>query len=173
MRRPSEKDLDAAERALGLRLPRSYRSFVKRFGAGDLSLEVCPCEWAIWAPGNPKNRFNSSLEGRNRAFRAIPPDQWVMLAPEPDRASRLLFFADSPLSLNTYGWDREAVTDPDGHEYRIYAFNSRSSPKTLPRVADSFFDFITGYCLDRHPREVSYSESDWQKYGAMRSYRRY
>jgi hypothetical protein len=173
MKRPSENDLDAAERALGLKLPRSYRSFVKRFGAGTLTLEVCPCEWQILAPGNPKNRFNASLEERNREYRAISPEQWALLSPEPDRAGRLIYFADSPLSLNLYGWDRDDVTDPDGHEYGVYAFNSRSGLEKLPRVAGSFPDFVLGYCLDRHPREVGYSESDWEKYGTMRSYHRY
>ena len=173
MKLQSEKDLDAADQALGLKLPRSYRSFVKRFGAGDLSLEVCPCEWTIWAPGNPKNRFNSSLEERNKSYRAISPGDWSRVSPEPVRASRLVYFADSPLSLNTYGWDTEDVTNPDEPEYGVYAFNSRSILKRLPRVASFFFDFITGYCLDRHPREVGYSESDSEKYGAMRSYKRY
>src|SRR5204862_5576058 len=144
------------ERFLGFRLPRSYRSFVKRFGAGILSLEghflggrtgcgqfghkpeaqakvrpslalqacgpivrtapalaacvrkcrleVCPCEWHIWAPGNPKNQFNASLEERNRRFRDVSPDDWVKNCPDPVRARRLVFFADSPLSLNEYGW---------------------------------------------------------------------
>lgn len=173
MKLPSEKDLYAAEQALGLKLPRSYRSFVKRFGAGALTLEVCPCEWQVWAPGNPKNRFNSSLEERNKSYRAISPADWSRASTEPVRASLLVYFAESPLSLNTYGWDPEDVTDLNAHDYGVYSFNSRSSLKLLPRVAGSFADFIMGYCLDRHPREVGYSEGDWKKYGSMRSYHRH
>ena len=41
MKRSSEKDLDACEDFLGFRLPCSYRSFVKRFGAGILRLDGC------------------------------------------------------------------------------------------------------------------------------------
>jgi hypothetical protein len=173
MKRPSEKDLAAAERALEMKLPRGYRSFVERFGTRTLTLEVCPCEWQVWAPGNPKNRFNSSLEERNKPYRAISPADWSRASPEPVRASRLVYFAEAPLSLNTYGWDAEDVTDPDARDYGIYSFDGRSKLELLPRVAESFADFIMGYCLDRHPREVGYSEGDWKKFESMRSYHRH
>ena len=173
MKRPSEKDLDAAERALGLeaatQLPQLRRAV--RGGhpdAGGLSLRV-----EFWAPGNPKNRFNSSLEERNNPYRAISPADWRRTSTEPVRASRLVYFAESPLSLNNYGWDPEDEADPDAYDYGIYAFNSRSELKLLPRVADSFADFIMGYCLDRHPGSRPIPRPEWKKFGSMRSYHRH
>lgn len=175
MKRASEKDLDACEKALGFRLPLSYRSFVKRFGAGEVVLQGGPAEWSIWAPGNPKNRFNSSLEHRNTRRQTMTPANWEGYVPDPTRACRLVYFADSPLSLNEYGWDPEDVADPDRHECGVYAVNVRYPPPDhLPRVADSFHDFIMGYCLDRYAKEQGYTKTaEWKKFGSMKEYHRH
>jgi hypothetical protein len=175
MKRPSERDLDACEHSLGFMLPRSYRSFVKRFGAGHLLLDGCPGEWELWAPGNPRNRFNSSLEAHNGPVLAADPDEWSRRFTDPRRASRLILFASSPLSLDDYGWDREDITDPDGPEYGIYSRACKPiASEPLPRVAGSFRDFIMGYCLGRFAEEGGYTKkAEWERYGAMRGYHRH
>jgi hypothetical protein len=173
MRRPRNPDLDACESTIGCKLPTSYKSFVKRFGAGSLRLDGGPCEWDVWAPGNPKNRFNSSLEHRN-ASRISSPADWEGHVPDPERAARLVYFAESPLSLDEYGWDPDDPTDPGLNEYGIYAVNGRYPLDQMPRLAHSFYDFIMGYCLERYPIERGYTaRPEWKKFGDMREYHRH
>ncbi len=91
MRRPSNRDLDACESTIGCKLPTSYKGFVKRFGAGNLSLDGGACEWYVWAPGN---RFNSSLEHRNASCEVRSPADWEGRVLDPERVARLVYFAE-------------------------------------------------------------------------------
>jgi hypothetical protein len=152
MKRPSEKDLDAFEKTFGFRLPRRYRGFVKRFGAGELHVGFTDYrlpseEFWFYAPGNPKNRFNSSLDQHVGESRGSLRD--FSHFTEPARAQRLVVFACDALGDRYFGWDPQEATDADGSDYAVYCLERDDPLNKVERVADSFTDFVLGYCLDR------------------------
>jgi len=159
MKRPSERDLDAFEETFGFRLPLSYRSFVKQFGAGALRVEFTDDslpsdEFWFYAPGNPKNRFNSSLDQHVGDWRkSLPDDRSARHFPEPALARRLVVFACDALGDRYFGWDPQEATDADGSDHAVYCLERDDPLIKVERVADSFTDFVLGYCLDRCLKE--------------------
>lgn len=138
-----------------------------------MRLDGGPCKCYVRAPGSPGNRFNSSLE-HSSASRVRSPADWAGHVPEPERAARLVDFAESPLSLDEYGWDPGDPTDPGLNECGIYAVNGRYPLDQMPRLAHSFYDFIMGYCLERYPLERGDTATiDWKRYEDVREYCRH
>ena len=129
---------------MGVKLPASYRSFVKVFGAGQLA-----DDFRICAPGYPAStgydlqRFNEQERGRFSVGDC-------QLFPDPERVQRLIYFCSTETS-EVIGWDPQDARQRKQHEYGIYEV--ALGPSIL-LLATSFAEFIQKVCLSEqqlHP----------------------
>lgn len=145
--RPADdEELDAFEAAAGLALPRSYREFVKIFGACEIGSKGINI-----ARPRRKRMPNSRYDLASRAERMHDIVEAFCRSSDstgrvvhPERSLRMVFFGDNQLG-DTFGWDPEDISDAAAHEYAVYSRHIETEP--YPRVAFSFQDFVLGYCL--------------------------
>jgi hypothetical protein len=131
---PLKAALTEFEKAAGFKLPRSYKTFVKVFGPGELGgyFRIC-------IPGDQEcgDDLATQHELVSATFRTADDLE------HGDLLNRLLFFA-STIGGETVGWDPLDVTDPRGCEYRVY-YVTRSN--TCKAIAPSFPEFVSEICL--------------------------
>ncbi len=128
----TDAELDEAESQLGLRLPDSYRDFIKRFGPGDL------VGYTLWPVTRQENRRLGSLieiAANRREAVASDPEGFA----NPAWESGIVYFG-------RYGphevvWDSTAVVDKRASEYRVYDVCWEEEQEPLA-IADSFWQFI-------------------------------
>lgn len=145
--RPADdKALDALEVTIGLALPRSYREFVKIFGACNIGHKgICiagPRHKATLGPRSDLAALNE--ETHEIVVAGCGSSDRTGRGVQRQRALRLVFFADNYLD-DTFGWDPEDISDTANHEYAVYSRYTEA--KRYPRIASSFADFVLRYCL--------------------------
>jgi hypothetical protein len=135
----SAADLDAAEKAIGVALPVSYRAFCMQLGPGTLT-----DMYRIYAPC----RDCPSMDLATNAIRCR--DSW----PQPGQpyaypfpVHDLVAFANTLMGDNFGFYPKEPT---QGDEYAIYAVLREPPPESMiARVAESFVDFIDNVVLGR------------------------
>jgi SMI1/KNR4 family protein SUKH-1 len=142
--KPSAADIDAAEKAIGVALPASYRAFCMQLGPGtlaDLYRIYAPCsDWP-------------SMDLATNAIRCR--DSW----PRPGQpyaypfpVQDLVAFANTLMGDNFGFYPKEPT---HGDEYAVYAVLREPPPESMiARVADSFVDFIDNVVLDRRMMDL-------------------
>ena len=136
---PTEPVIDEFEREHRFALPRSYRDFVARFGAGQLS-----GLWSIASPMQIEHQFE--LAKYNSVRHGLPEDRLLVSYGSREDTDTFFFFADD--GDYYYGWKLGEITNPKFSEYAIYKFGY---PDRLPRVHDSF-DLLVRFVLTPRPR---------------------
>jgi hypothetical protein len=140
--KPGKKELDRFEETSGVKLPRSYRDFAQRFGAGELA-----GYYRIAVPLNVSSRYD--LARFNQAAHGDKAAQpWEGQGP-PHVIDRVVFFA-STIGGEMYAWDPADSRNARAREYSIYLFPRISE---IEQVAGSFRGFIQDVCLKQEPRE--------------------
>lgn len=135
--KPTEDDLIQFETAHNFKLPQSYRSFIKLFGAGTLAFD-----FKLLAPIGP-NFPRYDLGSFNLETKSGFTSTFLHFFSEPDRVKRLTYFA-IPENADLIGWDPEDIRDRENHEYGICELGPTED---LELVAISFSDFIDHICL--------------------------
>lgn len=150
-KKPNDQHLDRLEEVLQIRLPSSYRAFVKVFGPGYLARS-----FPIFAPGYRGAGVVDFLA--NNKWQGFEAEG----RPEPERIKRAVAFSECAYELIV--WDTCDVTDPSGPEYRVLRLPRSKSDGLLP-VTDSFHSFIERYCLEGQYTEMlgGTFESTWQE----------
>jgi len=157
--RPPAKDVDAGlsacEDQLGIRLPASYRAFVRQFGPGELT-----GYFHIYAPpyrgvrGRALEHWDILRE--NEAVRD-PRGFWASDT-DPALVGRLVLFA-STIGGDWFFWDTADLRDARAHEYGVYGHERGAGGGEVELVAASFEQFIRDVCLGRgYPR----CNEEWQ-----------
>jgi hypothetical protein len=128
------------ESATGHKLPRSYKTFAKVFGPGELG-----GSFRIWIPGDKECGYDLATEHRLAAethSSADDDEQGALL-------TRLLFFA-STIGGEFVGWNPLDITDPITAEYRVYYVTRNAKAMG---VAASFPEFVAEICLKNRLHE--------------------
>jgi hypothetical protein len=112
--KPTSNDLDAFEKASGLKLPKSFREFALRFGAGELA-----GYYRLAVPLPVHNdydlaHFNQTAHGPEE------DDLWEGTA-SPEVIKRLVFFG-ATIGGEMYAWDPMEIRDTKSLEYAILYF---------------------------------------------------
>ncbi len=137
--KPTDETLDRYETTTGLRLPHSYRSFIKVFGPGKLAWD-----YQIAAPGFSEQGWVVDLVKFNAVpHQALREKRVLRQFKNPAQVQRLVFFC-RPGDGDLVGWDPEDVRDRRRHEYGIYGWGREDA---LGFVAASFTEFIEDICL--------------------------
>jgi hypothetical protein len=136
---PTEKRLDEFSGLVGIYLPRTYRQFTKRFGAGVLSGW---CEFFSCAQGVSSARDMFQWNYNHLRF--------VLEAEAGQKHARWLIIFGRICSDEDYGWDPREITvkgkDADRpEEYAIYSVSRHMDQTT--KLADTFPDFISDFCM--------------------------
>ncbi|MCI0700165.1 MAG: SMI1/KNR4 family protein [Planctomycetia bacterium] len=132
-----EAELDAAEAALGVPLPASYRAFAMRFGLGgefwglyrlpalfNQSKKLQPygvINWTRWMQDNIVDEFGTNM--------SLPQKQ----------LRRFVFFGDDCGGGN-FAWDTGNPTSKKPVEYPVYYYPRSGS--RIDRLADTFTGFV-------------------------------
>lgn len=163
--RPNSTHLDALESRIGLRLPLSYRAFLRTFGPGRLAQA-----FTIYAPGYPDAPVVDFLEA----------DGWQGVVGQSrggsPLVSRLVAFGDYLGHRGLFAWHRDVVTDAATHEYQIY-FVPRNPDEPIIPVSRSFATWVEEDALGSafYPKiEVTVTDADlaWEdETGEIRSHR--
>jgi hypothetical protein len=128
------------EKNIGMSLPEGYKGFCQTIGPGELTV---PRHYRIHAPRDPL----WDIESLNQDMKNQAPhrDQLLLDIRGTDRSQlvRGVYFA-SDITTICYFWDPEDLTDPDQHEYGIYAIYRDHSVR---RVCDNYWEFVNTYCL--------------------------
>jgi hypothetical protein len=128
--RPSDADLDAAEKQLGCKFPHSYRAFVQKFGHGV----VMECAKVLPFPTKGKTwDIFTNTQDRRKAYRNLT-------CADADLLLRGVYFAESNYG-DDYFWDPLDVTNQRSCEYRVYLNRCRTTEPEI--VADTFHEFIS------------------------------
>ncbi len=132
------KSLDALEKQIGFRLPKSYRDFCCVFGGGELS----EC-FNILIPNAP-NDASDIVEANTLYHDGREYDEY---SPDPEQYQRAYFFARD-ICGGIYFWDPRDVTKERRNEYGVFVVFRDWETK---RLANTFDEFIMDVCLgDRH-----------------------
>lgn len=130
--KPTDQHLDRFQEKLAVRLPVSYRAFIKVFGPGFIARS-----FPIYSPGYRGAGVVDMLA--NNKWQ----DEYTAHGPEPEKYRRCIAFSECAYQLIV--WDTGDVTDPYGPEYRILRLPRHYEP--LIPVTDSFRAFIEEFCL--------------------------
>src|SRR5262249_41567252 len=126
-------ELDDVEKQLKVRLPRSYREFMKRFGPGEFQ------GWARLHLVTPSVKSHFTVTEDTKACREFMPGsarenrtkRWL---------ERVVYFASSA-GGDKYVWDPNDVTSSQPHECRFYLL-WRGSEERPQRAGNSFWEFV-------------------------------
>jgi hypothetical protein len=130
----TDADLDEAESQLGLRLPPSYRAFMKRFGPGRFA----GVGYTLWPVTRQTNRrLGSVVEGALKRREAIATDPEGFANPAWELG--LVYFAS--YFPHEIVWDTAAVVDKRALEYRVYNVCWEEEQEPLA-IAGSFWQFV-------------------------------
>jgi SMI1 / KNR4 family (SUKH-1) len=149
----SEADLAAAETALGVPLPASYRAFAIRFGLGG-------CFWwifrlsALVAPKKKNQQY--TVIGWTRWMQNYIVGAWGdnMSLPQ-EQLRRFIFFGDD-CGGGSFAWDPGEPTSTNPVEYPIYYYPRTESQ--VGRRANSFVEFVQW--VDTYSREITNDEEE-------------
>lgn len=132
----TDAELDRVEERIGSTLPHTYRSFMKRFGAGGFQGWFGLREIALRKPVKDDTR---TVAGRTLFLRSYyPKEAWFFANTE--WLSSLVYFATDG-GGNEYAWDPKAVTRTRPFECRFFALYRLC--EELPIAAgDSFRGFL-------------------------------
>ncbi|MEX1095814.1 MAG: SMI1/KNR4 family protein [Planctomycetales bacterium] len=145
---PTDEDCDRFEQESGLRLPSSYRAFIKVFGPG-----VFGCSLEITAPMSCNERWD--LAEANRGYQ-MSPTEWGRVVPaKADLGSRLFFFGCEE-EQDPLAWDPQDVRDAEGSEYAIY----RLTLDDLEFVAASFRELVDAKCEQMFAPDPKWDEAE-------------
>jgi SMI1 / KNR4 family (SUKH-1) len=129
-----ESGLDKVEAELGIRLPHSYRAFMKRFGPGEIQ------GWVSLRPIVPSRKgLEGTITKRTIQLRGLFPQQTEWFS-NYQWLSSLIYFA-SNFCGDEYAWDPSDITRPRSHESRIYLLR-RHDEENPVAVGDSFWQFV-------------------------------
>jgi hypothetical protein len=148
--KPTDQDLDEAEKRLGVPLPASYRAFAMEIGPGIL------CDWfRIYAPCRDSETADlASYAEKTR--QALPDENHPLAFPFP--VKDLIPFADTMIG-DCFGFYPKEKTKDD--EYAIYVMLGEPPPRVV-RVADSFSDFIDNVVFGKRLVELKlYNSASW------------
>jgi len=123
------------EEQTGFTLPRSYCEFCETFGPGELR---CMTDCEVHVPSAEMRHFN--LERLNTVMRTERPTSGIA---DLEQYSRAVFFG-SNMYTDSFFWDPHDVTDRAANEYGVYVLHR---DQTVERLADSFWAFVTDYCI--------------------------
>lgn len=128
------------EKKHGMSLPEGYKGFCQAIGPGELTL---PRGYCIHAPRDPIWDLESFDQDLKR--QALHRGQEMLDFRGTDRSQlvRGVYFA-SEITTSCYFWDPHDITDPEQHEYGIYAIHRDSA---VERICETFWDFVNTYCL--------------------------
>jgi hypothetical protein len=137
---PTDEMLDAAETALGFKLPPSYRAFAKKYGNGlteGLFMIYVPVDTTGASWHNDLAAYSSDFV---REIRESVEGGYMNFDPDGSRelALRLIPFAGSE-NGNILAWDPKAPSD-DAGEFWIYVIGSRKS--YMIKSATSLVDLL-------------------------------
>jgi SMI1/KNR4 family protein SUKH-1 len=137
--KPSAADVDAAEKALGVALPTSYRAFCMQLGPG-----VVADMFRIYAPCRDSPFMDLTTEATQLRDSWPRPGQPYAY---PFPVQELVVFASTLMGDNFGFYPKERT---QGDEYAIYAVLREPPPESMiARVADSFIDFVDNVVLGR------------------------
>jgi len=140
--KPTDKDLTAFEKSSGVKLPKSYRAFAIRFGAGELG-----GYYRIAVPLSTKNDYD--LAQFNETAHGPEEDElWDGTAP-PEVIKRIVFFGET-IGGEMYAWDPGESRDKKKNEYAILYFPRGDKAR---EVAGTFSDLLQNVWLKKEPRE--------------------
>lgn len=162
--KPTEQQLDQFELVADFKLPKSYRDFIRVFGAGELA-----CEYKIMAPGylNPTGSQGVpvyDLQSFNDSTKNQFDTTFLSFFSDPEKIQRLVYFCATGTG-NIIGWDPQDIREARQYDYGIYELG-RS--ETLEFLADSFRAFIEEVCLS----EANLHPPGWneERHGSRRGF---
>ena len=127
--KPTDEILDGYESATGLRLPHSYRAFIKVFGPGTLAWD-----YVIVAPGYTDQRWTVDLAAFNAVPHATLKDKRVLRQfKDPAQVQRLVFFC-RPGDGDLVGWDPEERSGQTQARVRYLRVGEGRCPRLRSRV---------------------------------------
>lgn len=142
--KPTDADIDHSEEVLHLKLPRSYRSFIKLFGPGGFvyqGTEQC----SILSPSCVGNsRFDIIIfnERFRKSLRGSPSSKSYYK--DPELIHRLVFFGQT-VGNDYYGWDPEGASNQAAFEMPVHQLLRLNQETSI--VAGNFISFIEHYCV--------------------------
>ena len=153
---PTDDQLDALERSLGVALPASYRAFALRFGLGGRMhslVEMLP----LVGRDQPVERWWRDVETASRYHRSTAWDpDWV--AQHPGLLERIVVFAQDG-GYHTWLFQPDEPTPGQPLDYAVYDIPRHETPE---RVTDSFTAWLSwmdeGYRPDED--ELAGDEAD-------------
>ncbi len=155
VRKPRDSQLDRFEAEYEFKLPKSYREFVKLFGAGILD-----GYFRIYSPAHGGTVETLDLVAEWESMR----ENLDWLANETFPESSPLLSRAVPFSGTINGdiivWDPAEKTNSRSHEYTIYII-PRDIGEEITKVADTFREYIEDCCLgDKLAQLFDYSNWD-------------
>lgn len=130
---PDDGHLDRLESELGIKLPLSYRTFIRVFGPGRLM-----SSFAIYAPGFRGATVIDFLA--NNKWQAVESQRREM----PKRIHRLVAFAD--IGGEFLAWDPMENVTSEECEYRIFKV-PKQPEQPLVTIAEGFRAFVEDLCI--------------------------
>ena len=144
LRPVAPKHLDAYEKRIGLKLPRSYRSFCEVFGPGEFAEQ-----FKVAVPGYRGSAKAFSVEDLDSCAR--DGDEFKIYSKNPEQHARGIYFCID-LAGTSHFFDPAEVTDARNHEYAVWTV-SRYYDR-LRRRADKFWQFVTEFYLGPKHRQL-------------------
>jgi SMI1 / KNR4 family (SUKH-1) len=135
------KALDAYEKARGLKLPDSYRTYCTVFGGGTIG-----SHFTITVPGSKKAEM-WSLQVFDEYFH---DEENETRSRNPEQHRRAIYFA-SDIATSCYFFDPGEITDQAHNEYAVYKI---FRDYELQRIADNFWLFVTEFCLGKKQKKL-------------------
>ncbi len=148
VRKPRDSQLDRFEAEYEFKLPKSYREFVKLFGAGMLD-----GYFRIYSPAHGGRVETLDLAAELEEFRTDGLELFQGEFPKyRDFIARMIMFS-STINGETVVWDPTEVTNRRNCEYKIYVI-PRDIGEEIEHLADTFRDYIEGWCLGQESGRV-------------------